>query len=681
MTFDYECGNLRLRETVPKLHSCLYLIYHGIIYAYFLRKEHIDMSKIGKSTLLAVNFMLVLAMTTIIILLCIVFSKAQTDNLMDSARIASNVLEFEISSKCSETEMIAKLFAEDTSFAEAVNSGDSEALSTAWNGINKSEGIFGLILNSDGIIAMKTDNCQLSSEGVFNAIGSAKNGLSTDSGVPLYYRSVSKNNGITVIVGYAYDETSTVDSVYTQTSSHATIFCDNLRISTTLVGEDGERAVGTTMNSGIYEKVVTNGEVYQQKTKLFGENYMATYTPIIDDYGVIKGALFTGSPMDNVISSRNRAVIIGIIAGILLMGVAAVGVTVFVNNQIVAPVNTVKEMARQMEQGNLSNNSGITKQLRDNEIGEVAQSISTAVSILNVYVTDIAMMMKEMSRGNFAYYSDIEYKGDFAGIAESNKILKKQMHNVVEGINSSADEVYSGSTMIANGSSSLADGTTRQASSAQELSMSVSEITQNIRLNAQNAEKAKALSNNSIDMVNSQNEQIEHMLSAMTNIENSAAEISKIIKAIEDIAFQTNILALNAAVEAARAGAAGKGFAVVADEVRNLANKSAEAANNTSALIGSCIEAVNNGSEIAHSTADAMAQVIEITNETNNLIESIANQTTKQAESVQLIKSEIDSISEVISMNSATAQESAASCEELNAQATTLRDRIAIFQV
>lgn len=639
------------------------------------------MSKIGKSTLFAVNFMLILAMTTVIALLCIVFSSAQTDNLMDSARIASNVLNFEISSKCSETEMIAKLFSEDSAFVTAVNENDKETLNSMWNSLNKSEGIFGLFLNSDGIIAMKTDNCQLSSEGVFNAIGSAKNGLSTDSELPLYYRSVAKNNGITAIVGYAYNETSAVDEVYEQTENHATIFADNLRISTTFMGEDGERAIGTTMNSDIYEKVVTNGEIYQQKTKLFGDNYMATYTPIIDDYGVIKGALFTGCPMDNVISSRNRAIFIGVIAGIVMMFIAAIGVTVFVNKQIVTPVNTVKEMARQMEQGNLSNNSGITRKLRDNEIGDVAQSISTAISILNVYVTDISTMMKEMSKGNFGYYSDIEYKGDFAGIAESTKVLKKQMRNVVDGINASADEVYNGSQMISNGSTSLADGTSRQASSAEELSSSVAAISENIQLNAHNAEKAKSLSNSSIDMVNSQNEQIEHMLAAMTNIENSAAEISKIIKAIEDIAFQTNILALNAAVEAARAGAAGKGFAVVADEVRNLANKSAEAASNTSALIGSCIEAVNNGSAIAHSTADAMAQVINITNETNDLIESIANQTNMQAESVQQVKTEIDSISEVIAQNSATAQESAASCEELNTQATTLRDKIAVFRV
>ncbi len=512
------------------------------------------MSKIGKSTMLAVIFMLVLAMVTVVVLLCIVFSSAQTKNLMDSARIASNVLDFEISAKCSETEMIAKLFSEDSAFVDAVNANDKETLNSMWNSLNKSDGIFGMFLNSDGIIAMKTENCALSSEGVFNAIGSAKNGLSTDSGVPLYYRSVSKNNGITAIVGYAYDETSAVDNVYAQTENHATIFCDNLRISTTLLGEDGERAIGTTMNSNIYDKVVSGGEVYQKKTKLFGENYMATYTPIIDDYGVIKGALFTGCPMDKVIASRNKAIITGVLAGIVLMGIAAVGVIVFVNKQIVAPVNTVKKMAYQMEQGNLSNNSGITSKLKDNEIGDVAKSISTAISILNVYITDISAMMKDMSKGNFSYYSDIEYKGDFAGIAESAKILRKQMHNVVDSINATADEVYNGSQMISNGSSSLAEGTSRQSSSAEELSSSVAEITQNIQLNAQNTDKARSLSNKSIDMVNSQNHQIENMLSAMTNIENSAAEISKIIKTIEDIAFQTNILALNAAVEAARAG-------------------------------------------------------------------------------------------------------------------------------
>ncbi|MDE5992048.1 MAG: cache domain-containing protein [Oscillospiraceae bacterium] len=316
------------------------------------------MSRIGKSTLSAVFFILILAMTTVIVLLCAVFSNAQMENLKESAQISTNILSFEIASKSSEAEMISKLLVEEDNFVNAVESGDKAAIQSTWDSISKSNGIFALFLNSDGIIAMKTDNCLLSSEGVFNAVGSAKNGLSTDSEISLYYRAVAKNKGITAIVGYSYSDPDAVDEVYEQTQSQATIFSDNLRISTTFIGEDGQRAIGTTMNDDIYQKVVVNGETYQKKTKLFGDNYMTTYAPIIDEYGVIKGAFFTGYPMDNVIASRNRAVFVGIIAGLVMMGIAVVGVTVFVNNQIVAPVKTVKAMALQMEQGNLSNNSG-----------------------------------------------------------------------------------------------------------------------------------------------------------------------------------------------------------------------------------------------------------------------------------------------------------------------------------
>ncbi len=639
------------------------------------------MSKIGKTTLLAVDFMIVLAMTTVIVSLCVLFSKAQTDNVKETATIASNVMIFDLQSRASESEMIAKLISQDGNFLIGVILSDLPSLQSIWDSIDKSDGIFAVFIDKNGETVMKTDNCALSDAAISDALNSGQSGLYKDSSDPLYYRYIAQNEGTTVIVGYSYSDTALVDNVLKQTDSQATLFCDDLRISTTFMNENGERAIGTTMSPAIYEKVIQNEEFYQQETVLFGDPYMATYTPFYGGDGQVLGAYFTGCPMESVIASQNSAIIIGVVIGVIMLIISIIGTTIFVNNQIVTPVKAVKKMAHEMENGNLNIGTGASQNFRKNEIGDIARSISSAIATLNSYVSAISSLMREMSNGNFTYSSHIEYKGDFVNIQESAEALRSRMKDVINGINLSADEVYGGSQMISTGSASLADGTAKQASAAEELSASVAEITENIRLNAENSEKAQALSNDSIEMVNNQNQQIRSMLSAMDNIEASADEIGKIIKTIEDIAFQTNILALNAAVEAARAGSAGKGFAVVADEVRNLATKSAEAANSTSSLIGNCISAVNNGSQIAHSTAEAMAQVIEITNKTNDLIESIARQTNLQSQSVQQVKQEIDNISDVIRQNSATAEESAASCENLNTQATTLRERISIFQV
>ncbi len=640
------------------------------------------MSKIGKSILLCVSFLLILSLVIVITTLCVFFSTAQTNNLKETAQIASGVLKYDLDARVDETEMIVNIFSSNESLITACENGDADAIKTVWNSIEKSAGIFGIFVNAQGIAIYETDNCPITEESVKSAVDSGESGIFNDSNVYMYYRTVKQMWGACIVVGYDYTDTEAVDGILSQTGSHATIFCDDTRISTTFVGDDGKRAIGTTMSDAVYEKVIKNGEIYQMETEIFGDQYMATYTPLYGPDKEIMGAYFTGCPMESVIKSKNEAVLMGVIIGVVMIIVAYIGVRVFVRKQIGIPVQIVRDMAREMEQGNLSANQQIdTSNLRKNEIGDVAKSISSALKILSSYVNDISTMMKEMSDGNFGYKSVVEYRGDFISIGESARNLSIEMKDVINSINSSADEVYNGTQMISTGSTSLADGSARQSASAEELSTSVAEITDNIQRNAENTDKAQKLSNSSIEMVNSQNAQIKDMLNAMSNIESSADEISKIIKTIEDIAFQTNILALNAAVEAARAGEAGKGFAVVADEVRNLANKSAEAASSTSQLIGNCIEAVNNGSSIAHSTAEAMKQVIEITNETNSLIENIAHQTNKQADSVQQIKLEIDSISEVIQENSSTAEESAASCEQLNAQATTLRDRISVFRV
>ncbi|MBQ8176049.1 MAG: methyl-accepting chemotaxis protein [Oscillospiraceae bacterium] len=643
------------------------------------------LSKLGKSILYVVNILMLLLAAAITISFSILFTHIETKNLAESAQVATNVLQHNLKVMGEESSMVAKTLADDSDFVAAIDAKDQAAMTEIWNSIEKSSAMFGVFINSDGIISMKTENCNLSAEGIMNAMGATKNGITSDTELYLYYRSVQKVGKVVIIVGYSYSDLDAVDSVKEQTGSHATIFYDDnsvaSRISSTITDETGARVIGTTMLGEIREKVITDGEVYQQITELFGEEYMATYTPLVDENNVIRGAYFTGTPTATMVHNRNSAITLGIIVAVVCLVISAAFILIYVQKNIAAPVVMAKDMAVEMERGNLRNNPGITCKVKNDEIGELAHALETAISQLNSYVGDISERMDAMSQGDFGYESNISYVGDFVRIGEAAQELREKMGDVIESINISADEVYSGSEQISSGAETLAEGTTRQAAASEELSASVAEITDQITLNAQNTERAKELSESSLRMVNDQNEQIAEMIQAMNNIETSASEINNIIQTIEDIAFQTNILALNAAVEAARAGEAGKGFAVVADEVRSLATMSAEAAQTTSNLISTCIEAVNNGAEIAQTTAETMTKVIDITTETNELIEGIAQQTIRQSEAVQQVKSGIDEISEVVQENSATAEESAASCEQLNSQAIILRDKISVFRV
>lgn len=271
------------------------------------------------------------------------------------------------------------------------------------------------------------------------------------------------------------------------------------------------------------------------------------------------------------------------------------------------------------------------------------------------------------------------YVDDYKPLLTGLRKLKFNLNDVMLQINTASEQVNSGAEQVSSGAQALSQGATEQASSVQELSATVALIAEQIKENDVSAQKAKELANQTGAEMQSSSKQMEKMISAMGEINDTASQIEKIVKTIDDIAFQTNILALNAAVEAARAGAAGKGFAVVADEVRNLAQKSSEAANNTTNLIERTITAVKNGSEIADETAKSIFSVVDYTLQVADLIASIATASEEQATAVSQVNVGMEQVSAVVQTNSATAEQSAAASEELSGQSHLLKNLVEHF--
>jgi methyl-accepting chemotaxis protein len=248
-------------------------------------------------------------------------------------------------------------------------------------------------------------------------------------------------------------------------------------------------------------------------------------------------------------------------------------------------------------------------------------------------------------------------------------------------INDTAVQVSDSSVQIADGAQHLAEGSTEQSATVEELSASVTEISERTKANARLADDAKRLGEDIKATAERGNAQMGHMIRAVDEISNAGTAIGKVIKIIDDIAFQTNILALNASVEAARAGIHGKGFAVVADEVRSLAAKSAEAAKNTSELIEASIKKSQQGAEISKGTAESLGQIVAGILQSSELVAQIAQSSNEQSLAIAQISEAIDQVSQGIQQNSATAQESAAASHEMSGRATALQRLVSQFKL
>lgn len=368
-------------------------------------------------------------------------------------------------------------------------------------------------------------------------------------------------------------------------------------------------------------------------------------------------------------------IMISIIAAAFILSVL---VAIYISNDISKRIKEMKDGAQRLAEGNLD--FQIESKSKD-EIGQLGMALTESTSTLKLYIADLSANLEKMAQGDFRITKTVEYKGDFVKLSESMYNIVYSLNDSLLQISQAADRVFSGSDQVSSSAEMLAQGATEQASSIEELSASISEISEKVKKNAENASNVSTSVNNVSTELEKSNQHMQEMLTAIAKISNSSNEIGKIIKTIEDIAFQTNILALNAAVEAARAGAAGKGFAVVADEVRNLASKSADAAKNTTSLIQNSIAEVANGTKIADSTAKALTQVVKNTKDVVSTVDEIAQVSNEQANSISQITTGVDQISGVVQTNSATSEESSAASKELSEQAAAMKALVGKFKL
>ena len=384
--------------------------------------------------------------------------------------------------------------------------------------------------------------------------------------------------------------------------------------------------------------------------------------------------------IENIRADQRNAIIMLIFLGICSILISILFCT-YITRAITVPVWELEQAADNLARGNLRATAiGYTAK---DELGHLADSMRSVVDSLLTIIQDESTLLGEMADGNFNVRSKSEekYVGDFGKVLESIEQIKTSLSDTLRQINLSSDQVSSGAYQVSSGAQALSQGAAEQASSIEELAETIRGISNHVKHNAEYAEEADQRANAAGSEAVESNRRMQDMVSAMADISTSSREIGKIIKTIEDIAFQTNILALNASVEAARAGEAGRGFSVVAAEVRNLATKSAAASKDTAALIENSLNTVKSGTRIADETAHSLDSVLESVRLVTEIIGQITASSIEQADSILQIEQGIERISEVVQTNSATAEESAAASEELSAQAQLLKDLTGQFRL
>ena len=406
-----------------------------------------------------------------------------------------------------------------------------------------------------------------------------------------------------------------------------------------------------------------------------GKTMFAAYCPVKDH---ADWRLIITAPNSEFTSIISISVLVNTILGILILVITILLMIRLIKN-IVDPIDSVTKRLVKLAKGDLKTPVEVID--TKDELSILSGNLENTIQSLNLYISDITRVLSQLSVGNLDIQTEASFAGDFVSLKESIDTIICSLNETMAQMNNAADLVADHSNSTSQGAKNLADSTTDQASVLEELATSITNVSDQVKLTADNATRASQRSLEAKKNVESCNLQMQSMIHAMEDIKEGSAKIGDIIKNIETIAEQTNLLSLNAAIEAARAGEAGRGFSVVAEEVRSLAEESAKAAQNTAKLIIKSIETVENGTNIVNETAKSLTQVVNNTSDITNIIAEIADAARDQATAIEQINAGFEQMSDAVTTNSMTAQESASSSEELAAQAQNLKELIGRFSL